>query len=170
MSDDHLGMGDAAYNYLAQELHAAPGQWFRDFLGCPPLSENSYDTTDLLSPTSSHHSYGVSPSTLYAPTLICICSREPSDVSLSETIFPSLLSLLLQCLLRPHPAQSITILRHHLTHNQVVAMLSPYVSAAARDIAAVHAMKASGAGGSASATSIPRPDGQSALVVSESSP
>ncbi|KAF9780791.1 hypothetical protein BJ322DRAFT_1112192 [Thelephora terrestris] len=52
MHDDHVLMGDIAYDFLAQESNATLGQPFPNFLGYPPLSEVTYDTVDLLPPTS----------------------------------------------------------------------------------------------------------------------
>ena len=138
ISDDPVILGDAAYNYLALELYAASGQLSQDSLGRAPLSEDSYDTIGLLSPASSYTGHGVSPSIMCVP--VFVRPRKPSDISLSETIFPSLSSPLHRRLPRPHPAPSITNFPPRLTKNQAVAAPSLCVSAAPRDIAAVYAM------------------------------
>jgi hypothetical protein len=70
MHDDHVLMGDIAYDFLAQESNATLGQPFPNFLGYPPLSEVTYDTVDLLPPTSRPAGTATFPDTTYVPTLM----------------------------------------------------------------------------------------------------
>lgn len=49
--DDHILMGDIAYNFLLREVDSLYAQDPSDFPGCPPFSEDIYGTEGPLNPT-----------------------------------------------------------------------------------------------------------------------
>jgi len=52
--EDHVLMGDMAYNFLAHEADPTSFQPFPDSLGFPPMPEVTYGATGLLPPASSY--------------------------------------------------------------------------------------------------------------------
>jgi hypothetical protein len=116
MYDDHVLMGEMAYDFLAREGNATSDERFPGFLGCyPPLPEDAYGSVDLLSPASSSVFYASSPSTTYVPTL----ARFPklSNVLSQELPFISFtvaLSSLIQSRESPNATRIVTYSRTNL--------------------------------------------------------